>query len=431
MNKYQFNLIKTLISNKTLKIPVKTFSTLCKQSIWSGIGPSTPDPILGLSVAFNADTNPNKVNLGVGAYRDGEGNPYVLECVKSAQARQQTKSLEYAPIDGYGDFIKASQKIAFGEDPELIERTGTVQTLSGTGALRIGAELIAQCNKDNQIFSKSIYYPNPTWPTHGKIMDRAGLFHSHYYYWDSSTNSIGFDRMIEDIDNMWQGGIILFHACAHNPTGTDPTIEQWKEISRVCAKKSHIVWFDSAYQGFASGNLLTDSESYKIFIRDGHQIILSQSFAKNMGLYGMRTGALHIVTKSPQEKSNVVDKLKTIIRPMYSSPPVEGARIVTAIANDPLLYKLWTGELRIMSERIANMRAQLVSALVSAGSIRDWSHINRQIGMFAYTGINSNQVNQLISQYHIYLTQDGRISIPGLTANNVEYVANAIHQVTK
>ncbi len=431
MNKIPSNLIKTLIRNKTSKNPVRAFSSQYKQTPWVSIGTSPPDPILGLSVAFNANTNPNKVNLGVGAYRDGEGNPYVLDCVKSAQARQQTKSLEYSPIDGHGDFIKAAQKIAFGEDHELIERTATVQTLSGTGSLRIGAELIAQCNKENKIFSKSLYYPNPTWPTHGKIMDRAGLFHSHYYYWDSSTNSIGIDRMIGDIDNMWQGGIILFHACAHNPTGTDPTIEQWKELSRVCARKSHIVWFDSAYQGFASGNLLTDSESYKVFIRDGHQIILSQSFAKNMGLYGMRTGALHIVTGSPEEKSNVVDKLKTIIRPMYSSPPVEGARIVTTIANDPLLYRLWTSELKIMSERIADMRVQLVSSLVSAGSIRDWSHITRQIGMFAYTGLNSSQVNQLIGQYHIYLTQDGRISIPGLTANNVDYVANAIHQVTK
>ncbi len=428
MNKIPSNLIKsTTRTFSSFRLPYNHN----KKNIWSEIGPSPSDPILGLSVMFNADTHPNKVNLGVGAYRDGEGKPYVLDCVKSAQARQLSKSIEYSPIDGHEDFIKAAQKIAFGDNQELIERTATIQTLSGTGSLRIGGELIAQCNKDNKIFSKSVYYPNPTWPTHGKIMDRAGLFHSHYYYWDSSTNSIGFDRMIEDIDNMWSGGIIMFHACAHNPTGTDPTIEQWAELSRVCAKKSHIVWFDSAYQGFASGNLLTDSESYKIFIRDGHHIILSQSFAKNMGLYGMRTGALHIVTGSPEEKSNMVNKLKTLIRPMYSSPPVEGARIVTDVVNDPLLYRLWTSELKVMSERIANMRIQLVNALASAGSIRDWSHITKQIGMFGYTGLDSNQVNRMINQYHIYLTQDGRISIPGLTSGNIDYVANAIHQVTK
>lgn len=423
MNKIPSNLIK------------RTTSTFYKPNSWSRISPSLPDPILGLSVAFNADTNSNKVNLGVGAYRDSEGKPYVLGCVKSAQTRQLEKSMEYAPIDGHKDFIKASQKVAFGENNDLVEKIATVQTLSGTGSLRLGAELLNACSKSsNQLINimyGPVYYPGPTWPTHSKIMGNAGLYHGQYSYWDSSTNSIDFEQMINDINIMRSGSIVLFHACAHNPTGTDPTIEQWKELSYVCKKKSLIVWFDSAYQGFASGNLETDSKSYKIFIRDGHQIILSQSFAKNMGLYGMRTGALHIVTGSPEEKSNVVDKLKTLIRPMYSSPPVEGARIVTDVVNDPLLYRLWTSELKVMSERIANMRAQLVNALASAGSVRDWSHITKQIGMFGYTGLDSSQVNRMISQYHIYLTQDGRISIPGLTGGNVDYVANAIHQVTR
>ncbi len=422
MNKSLSNLIKT---------PIKKFSSMYKKNPWADIGPSLPDPILSLTVNFNADVNPNKVNLGVGAYKDADGKPYILDCVKTAMRRQLEKSIEYAPIDGLGDFIKASQKIAFGENSELIERIATVQTLSGTGSLRVGAELINSYNKTNGSFNKYIYYPNPTWPTHEKIMSNSRLWHSSYSYLDKTTNSINFEKMTRDIFRMPAGSIVLFHACAHNPTGTDPTIEQWNELSNLCAKKSHIVWFDSAYQGFASGNLLTDSESYKIFIRDGHHIILSQSFAKNMGLYGMRTGALHIITGSPEEKSNLVNKLKTIIRPMYSSPPVEGAKIVTNVVNDPLLYKLWTSELRVMSGRIKEMRALLVSKLRSAGSNRDWSHITKQIGMFAYTGLKQTQVQTLISQYHIYLTDDGRISIPGLTNENVDYVANGIHQVTK
>jgi len=295
----------------------------------------------------------------------------------------------------------------------------------------MGAELINACWSINDNSHKYIYYPSPTWPTHGKIMTNAGLLHGYYNYWNKSTKSLGFEQMVLDIYSKKNGSIILFHACAHNPTGTDPTIEQWKELSHICNKKSHLVWFDSAYQGFASGDLEADAESYKIFIRDGHQIILSQSFAKNMGLYGMRTGALHIVTANPKDKSNVIDKLKSLIRPMYSNPPIEGARIVTEIVNDPLLSKLWISELQIMSGRIQEMRTQLVSKLVSAGSTHDWSHITKQIGMFAFTGLEPEQVKNLIGNYHIYLTEDGRISIPGLNYDNIDYIANAIHQVTK
>ena len=412
------------------KIPIKIIRNI--RTIWSAVPAYTPDPILGLTVAFNADKNPNKVNLGVGAYRDADGKPYVLGCVKSAQARQLDKNIEYAPIDGIPEFIKASQKIAFGSDSELLERTATIQTLSGTGSLRLGAELFnAYHRSSNKNIGRLVYCPSPTWPTHSKIMANAGLYYDQYSYYNKLTYSIDFERMVNDISRMHDESIIMFHACAHNPTGTDPTIEQWKELSNLCKKKSHIVWFDSAYQGFASGNLESDAESYKIFIRDGHQIILSQSFAKNMGLYGMRTGALHIITRDQHEKANVTDKLKTLIRPMYSSPPVEGARIVIDIVNVPLLYKLWNNELKIMSGRIKNMRIQLVNKLESAGSAYNWSHITKQIGMFAYTGLGPNQVNRLITQYHIYMTQDGRISMAGLTYSNIDYVANAIHNVTK
>jgi aspartate aminotransferase len=413
------------------KIPCKAI-----KNTWSIIGNSLPDPILGLTVAYNASANPNKVNLGVGAYRSNEGKPYMLDCVKVAQARQLEKSIEYVPIDGLPEFIKASQKLAFGD--ELLDniKVATVQTLSGTGSLRVGGEFIGVYDQIKKINHQSyenvkVYLPKETWPNHNGVISKANLIADTYSYYDKDRNQINFGRMINDIYKMKPGSIVLFHACAHNPTGTDPTIEQWKELSHVCKEKSHIVWFDSAYQGFASGNLSADAESYKIFIRDGHPIMLSQSFAKNMGLYGMRVGALHVVTSNQEEKTNVTDKLKTIIRPMYSSPPVEGARIVSEIVNDPLLNRLWTSELKLMSDRIGQMRIQLKSKLEEAGSTKDWSHITRQIGMFCYTGLNSEQVNKLINEHHIFLTSDGRISIPGLNTSNIDYVAQCIHQVTK
>jgi len=414
------------------KIPCKAI-----KNTWSIIGSSLPDPILGLTVAYNANTNSNKVNLGVGAYRSNEGKPYMLDCVKVAQSRQLEKPIEYVPIDGLPDFIKASQKLAFGD--ELIDniKVATVQTLSGTGALRVGGEFLGiydQIKKYHQGYgykNVKVHLPKETWPNHYNVMSKANLITDTYTYYDKKINKINFGQMVNDIYKMKTGSVVLFHACAHNPTGTDLTIEQWKKLSYVCKKRSHIVWFDSAYQGFASGDLSSDSESYKIFIRDGHPIMLSQSFAKNMGLYGMRIGALHVVTSNQEEKTNVTDKLKTIIRPMYSSPPVEGARIVSEIVNDPLLNRLWISELKLMADRIGEMRVQLKSKLEAAGSTKDWTHITKQIGMFCYTGLNSEQVSKLINEHHIFLTSDGRISIPGLNTSNINYVAECIHQVTK
>lgn len=408
------------------------------KNTWSMINKTDSDPILGLSISYNSDTFSKKVNLGVGAYRTNEGKPYVLECVKIAQEKNIGENIEYAPIDGLPEFIKAAQILAFGNDNDLHERTATVQTLSGTGSLRVGAEFIAVCNeiintnsKENLKRNTMVYLPNPTWPNHYKIMSHANLLYGSYNYYDTNSNDINFDLMINDIYQMEPGSVIIFHACAHNPTGTDPTNEQWKQLSHACTEKDHIVWFDSAYQGFSSGDPNIDSESYKIFIRDGHSIILSQSFSKNMGLYGMRTGALHVVTANLEEKLNVIEMLKSIIRPMYSSPPIDGARIVSRIVNDPLLYKLWISELKIMSDRIKEMRVQLREKLKAIGSSRDWSHITKQIGMFSYTRLEPNQVNILINKYHIYMTGDGRISMAGINSANIDYVTECIHNVTK
>ena len=401
--------------------------TIRKLSTWSFIKPSPIDPILGLSVAFNKDHFENKVNLGVGAYRDSFGKPYVLTCVKHAQKKLLDKDLEYLPIDGLQSFIQASQKLAFGLNDDLIKRTATVQTLSGTGSLRLAAEFLRHCQFDMNI--PTVYIPNPTWANHKDILTHADLKWNTYDYYDKQTNAICWGKMIKSITNAKNKSVILFHACAHNPTGTDPSLEQWTELSKLCKNKGHIVWFDSAYQGFASGDPVKDSLSYNTFIDNGHNIILSQSYAKNMGMYGMRVGALSIVTGNQNEKNNILGKLKTIIRAIYSNPPLEGARIVSEVINTEILNKMWHEEIKIMSNRIHDMRHLLKQELENCGSTKDWSHITKQIGMFCYTGLTVEQVNKLINEHHIYLTSDGRISMAGVTPQNVEYITRAIHKV--
>lgn len=398
------------------------FKIIRNASTWSFIKDSLPDPILGLSVAYNNNINKNKVNLGVGAYRDSFGRPFILECVRKAQLKQLDKDLEYAPIDGLTSFITATQKLAFGYNSEIIKRTATVQTLSGTGSLRLGAEFLRHNIKD-----KLVYIPNPTWPNHKNILEHAGLKWLSYDYYNKKTNSINFESIKESIKNAQFGSVILFHACAHNPTGADPNLNQWRQLSNICKEKGHIIWFDSAYQGFASGDTTKDSESYNLFINDGHNIMLSQSYAKNMGLYGMRVGALSVITANQDEKKKVQDNLKSIIRPIYSNPPIEGARIVSEIINNEELNNLWKREIKIMSDRIINMRKELRNRLEQNNN--DWSHITNQIGMFCYTGLTNEQVNKLINNYNIYLTSDGRISMAGLNMSNIEYVSESIKKV--
>lgn len=398
-------------------------------STWSFVRPSPPDPILGLTVAFNKNTSPNKVNLGVGAYRDSNGKPYVLNSVKLAQSKLVGKDLEYTSIDGVPSFIEATQKLAFGNDRELISRTATVQSLSGTGSLRLAAEFLRHCKVE--LRNPTVYLSEPTWGNHSNILSHANLNHSSYAYYNKQTNCIDIDAMVDSIRGAKPNSVIMFHACAHNPTGMDPTMEQWTKLSRACKDKEHIVWFDSAYQGFASGDPVKDAQSYKLFINHGHNIILSQSYAKNMGLYGMRVGALSFVTSNETEKTNVLSKLKTIIRPIYSSPPIEGARIVSEIINSDELYNIWLADVKLMANRIMSMRSLLKTKLENIGSKKDWSHITKQIGMFCYTGLTKDQVDILINEHNIYLTSDGRISMAGINQHNIDYVVRSFHKVSQ
>ncbi|XP_044767235.1 aspartate aminotransferase, mitochondrial isoform X2 [Neomonachus schauinslandi] len=357
-------------------------------SWWTHVEMGPPDPILGVTEAFKRDTNSKKMNLGVGAYRDDNGKPYVLPSVR-----------KYV----------------------------TVQTISGTGALRIGASFLQRFFK----FSRDVFLPKPSWGNHTPIFRDAGMQLHGYRYYEPKTCGFDFTGAIEDISKMPQQSVLLLHACAHNPTGVDPRPEQWKEIATVVKKNNLFAFFDMAYQGFASGDGNKDAWAVRHFIEQGINVCLCQSYAKNMGLYGERVGAFTVVCKDADEAKRVESQLKILIRPMYSNPPVNGARIASTILTSPDLRKQWLQEVKGMADRIISMRTQLVSNLKKEGSSHNWQHITDQIGMFCFTGLTPEQVERLTKEFSIYMTKDGRISVAGVTSGNVGYLAHAIHQVTK
>ncbi|XP_074368494.1 aspartate aminotransferase, cytoplasmic [Apium graveolens] len=396
-------------------------------SVFANVLRAPEDPILGVTVAYSKDQSPNKLNLGVGAYRTQEGKPLVLNVVKRAELMlvdDQSRVKEYLPIVGLADFNKLSAKLIFGADSPAIQenRVATVQCLSGTGSLRVGGEFLAR-----HYHERTVYIPQPTWGNHPKIFTLAGLSVKTYRYYNPETRGLDFEGMLEDLGSAPSGAIVLLHACAHNPTGVDPTIEQWEQIRQLMRSKSLLPFFDSAYQGFASGSLDADAQSVRIFVADGGECLAAQSYAKNMGLYGERVGALSIVCKTADAASKVESQLKLVIRPMYSSPPLHGASIVAAILKDSDLYNEWTLELKAMADRIICMRKELFDALQAKGTPGDWSHIVKQIGMFTFTGLNSEQVTFMTNEYHIYMTTDGRISMAGLSSRTVPHLADAIH----
>jgi len=380
---------------------------------------------LGLTEAYKKDTFAKKINLGVGAYRDDNGKPYVLPSVREAEQRIVDAKMdhEYAGIGGIKEFVDHSMKFAYGDLP--LNRVCGVQTLSGTGAGRIAGEFFARFVKGAQF-----YMPSPTWANHTPMFKDAGLKLASYRYYNPATCGLDFEGMLQDIQAAPNGSIFLLHACAHNPTGVDPSMEQWAQISKAMKEKSHVVFFDMAYQGFASGDPEKDAGAVRLFVKDGHNITLAQSYAKNFGLYGERVGCLSVVGESEEEMKRIESQLKIIIRPMYSNPPVYGGRIVSTILKDSKLHSQWFTECRGMADRIITMRKSLKECLAKAGSKRNWDHVTNQIGMFCYTGMSGDNVARLKEEFHIYLTKDARISMAGVTSKNVEYLAESIHKVT-
>jgi len=398
-------------------------------SFFSHIETAPPDAILGLNTAFKEDPSPTKVNLGVGAYRTEEGKPFILSSVKKAEKiiyDSPKFDKEYLGIEGLVDFNKATATLIFGEElmKTLGPRISSSQSISGTGAVRLGFEFV------KKYFPQSaVYIPNPSWGNHKFMLQTVGIACKQYRYYDNATNSLDFRGLCEDLRAAPEKSVILLHACAHNPTGLDPSIEQWKEIAQLMKEKNHITFFDCAYQGFASGDLNKDATSVRLFAEQGLELFVCQSFAKNMGLYGERAGCFHILCNDENIVNTVSSQVKRIIRPMYSNPPKHGAEIVYTILSQPELRKEWEQELKGMADRINTMRTQLYEALMKRNTPGQWGHILTQIGMFSFTGLNGNQVASLIKDYHIYLTSDGRISIAGLNSKNLDYVADSIKAV--
>ncbi|XP_055531726.1 aspartate aminotransferase, cytoplasmic [Wyeomyia smithii] len=397
-------------------------------SLFAGVEVGPPVEVFALNQACVKDSNPNKVNLGVGAYRTNEGKPWILPVVKKAEAAivaDGSLNHEYLPVLGTDGVTNAASTLLLGEDSDAIQskRAFGVQTLSGTGALRVGAEFLARILKRT-----TFYYSSPTWENHHKVFVYAGFTEPRTYrYWDQERCGIDFEGMIADLKAAPKGSVIILHACAHNPTGIDPSQEQWKQIADVCEQKKLFPFFDSAYQGFASGDPNKDAFAVRYFVERGFELLCAQSFAKNFGLYNERIGNLTVVQKSSATSAAVASQITLLIRGMYSNPPAFGSRIVSLVLNDASLRAEWMECIKTMSSRIIAMRKALYDELVALKTPGTWEHITNQIGMFSYTGLNEKQVEILIKEYSIYLLKTGRISMCGLNENNVKYVAKAIH----
>ncbi|PIA14358.1 mitochondrial aspartate aminotransferas-like protein [Coemansia reversa NRRL 1564] len=400
-------------------------------STWSRVEMGPPDAILGITEAFKRDSDSRKMNLGVGAYRTDEGKPYVLEAVKKAEASLLAQELdkEYLPITGLAKFTGAAAELAYGVSSPALGRLAITQSISGTGALRIGGAFLQRFHGTQQ---PTVYLPTPSWGNHAAIFRDSGLNVKSYRYYDPKTRGLDLEAMLEDLRALPKGSIVLLHACAHNPTGVDPTAAQWQQIQKVVEEGQHVAFFDMAYQGFATGNADRDASALRSFVEAGQvPVVLSQSFAKNMGLYGERVGTFSIVGADVSERDRLLSQLKILVRPMYSNPPIHGARIAAEVLTNAQLRGEWLGEVKLMADRIIGMREALRGRLEELGSTLSWKHITDQIGMFCFTGLNPTQVDRLAQEFHIYLTRDGRVSMAGISSSNVNYLAESIHAVTK
>ncbi|XP_015085166.1 aspartate aminotransferase, chloroplastic [Solanum pennellii] len=403
-----------------------TMAVAVNVSRFEGITMAPADPILGVSEAFKADTNELKLNLGVGAYRTEDLQPYVLNVVKKAEnlILERGENKEYLPIEGLAAFNKVTAELLFGKDNPVLQqqRVATIQGLSGTGSLRIAAALIERYFPYSKILISS-----PTWGNHKNIFNDARVPWSEYRYYDPKTVGLDFAGMIEDIKAAPEGSFILLHGCAHNPTGIDPTPEQWKKIADVIQKKNHIPFFDVAYQGFASGSLDEDASSVRMFAARGMELLVAQSYSKNLGLYGERIGATNVLCSSADAATRVKSQLKRLARPMYSNPPIHGAKIVANVVGTPELFSEWKEEMEMMAGRIKSVRQKLYDSLSAKDkSGKNWSFILKQIGMFSFTGLDRAQSENMANKWHVYMTKDGRISLAGLSAAKCEYLADAI-----
>ncbi|KAI9146936.1 aspartate aminotransferase [Paramyrothecium foliicola] len=402
-------------------------------SIFASVKPAVEDGVFALEAAYQADKSPQKVNLGIGAYRDSEGNPWELPAVREAKRRlaSETWTHEYLPLHGNDSFLYQTCRILLGKEihAELMGSIASIQTVSGSGANSLIARF---CIKHLDI--GKIWFPNPTWGHHYKIWsDNAPLVKQHQYpYYNTTGLTIDFGNMMDCLEkNAVEGDAILFHACAHNPTGVDPSQEQWREIATFCKDRRLFVIFDVAYQGFASGSLAEDAWAVRHFLSHPElDVAVCQSFSKNLGLYGERVGALHIIPSRATDVSATVirSQLVDMQRCNISVAPRFGSQVAGLIMSEDELFSLWQEDLLTMSGRIKDMRRALHQELLRLETSGRWENIIQQSGMFSYTGLSAKMTERMKDEHHVYMLPSGRISIAGLNENNVLYVARAIHE---
>jgi len=382
------------------------------------------DPIIGLTEAFVADSRANKVNLGVGVYCDDNGKVPLLRAVREAERARVEAGLPrgYLPIEGLAAYDAAVQKILFGADSPLIAagRLVTAQALGGTGALKIGADLLKRIRPDAQVLIS-----DPSWENHRALFEGAGFKVSTYPYYDAASRGLNFAGMCAALRAAPAGTIVALHACCHNPTGVDMNLEQWREVAKICKAQGLVPMMDIAYQGFAEG-VDADAAAVRLFADEGLSFFVASSFSKSFSLYGERVGALTIVTGSRDEAARVLSQLKRVIRTNYSNPPTHGGSIVAAVLADPKLRALWEEELAEMRNRIKAMRKALVEGMKARGVPGDFSYVLKQNGMFSYSGLTPAQVDRLRNEFGIYAVSTGRICVAALNSRNIDYVCDAL-----
>lgn len=390
--------------------------------------PAAPaDPILGLTEEFKNDSRAHKINLGVGIYKNEDGQTPVLATVKKAEAAllESEKTKSYLTIEGTAEYGLAVQKLLFGADSNIVTNklAKTAQAPGGTGALRVAGEFIKR-----ELDANKIWISNPTWANHIGVFTAAGLETAQYNYYNAETHDKDFNAMLASLADAQTGDIVLLHGCCHNPTGIDPTPAEWEQLAQLCADKGLLPLFDFAYQGFAKG-VEDDAAGLRTFAKYCDEILVASSFSKNFGLYNERVGAFTLVAATAETANTAFSQVKKIIRSIYSNPPAHGAAVVTHILNDSALRTEWEAEVTEMRDRIQEMRTLFVQTLKAEGVSQDFSFIEAQNGMFSFSGLNKEQVARLKEEFAIYIVGSGRISVAGMTKNNMGPLCKGIAAV--
>lgn len=396
-------------------------------SLFSAVEMAPRDPILGLNEQYNADTNPAKVNLGVGVYFDDNGKLPLLQCVQAFEKTMMDKPTArgYLPIDGIAAYDAAVKSLVFGADSEPVTsgRVATIQGLGGTGGLKIGADFLKRLNPNAKVMIS-----DPSWENHRALFTNAGFTVESYRYYNSDTRNLDFPGMLADLSAAPAGTVVVLHACCHNPTGYDISPAQWDDVIAAVKARGLVPFLDMAYQGFGYG-IVEDGAVIGKFVAAGLDFFVSTSFSKSFSLYGERVGALSVLCANKEEANRVLSQLKIVIRTNYSNPPTHGGAIVAGVLNNPELRALWEKELGEMRVRIKAMRQKLVDGLKAAGIKQDMSFITQQIGMFSYSGLSKDQMVRLRSEFGVYGTDTGRMCVAALNSKNIDYVCASIAKV--